>query len=107
MQSTMLLLALLPGTVIAPPDEPPASHHPHAAPRAGYLSGAHHPCLADATGRRRSQTAVVDSGVCVRGTTGLRVVDAPAFPRISGYFIVSAVYRISEKAADVIIETAK
>jgi choline dehydrogenase-like flavoprotein len=33
---------------------------------------------------------------------GLRVVDASAFPRIPGFFIVSAVYMIAEKAADVI-----
>jgi choline dehydrogenase len=29
------------------------------------------------------------------------------FPKIPGYFIVSAIYMISEKAADVIIEDAK
>ena len=39
----------------------------------------------------------------VHGTKGLRVVDASAFPRIPGYFIVSAVYMIGEKAADVIL----
>lgn len=38
----------------------------------------------------------------VRGTQGLRVVDASVFPRIPGFFIVCAVYMIAEKAAEVI-----
>jgi choline dehydrogenase-like flavoprotein len=33
----------------------------------------------------------------------LRVVDASVFPRIPGFFIVSSVYMIGEKAADVIL----
>ncbi|MGH7929452.1 MAG: GMC family oxidoreductase, partial [Candidatus Binatia bacterium] len=39
----------------------------------------------------------------VHGTKGLRVVDASVFPRIPGFFIVSAIYMIGEKAADVIL----
>jgi len=39
----------------------------------------------------------------VKGIDGLRVVDASVFPRIPGFFIVSAVYMIGEKAADVIL----
>src|SRR5262249_7805333 len=50
--------------------------------------------------------AVLDSRFRVRGTDGLRVVDASVFPRIPGYFIVTAVYMISEKASDVLIEDA-
>jgi choline dehydrogenase len=50
--------------------------------------------------------AVVDSRFRVLGTQGLRVVDASVFPKIPGYFIVSAVYMISEKASDVITEDA-
>jgi choline dehydrogenase-like flavoprotein len=49
---------------------------------------------------------VVDSGFRVYGTRGLRVVDASVFPRIPGFFIVSAVYMIGEKAADVILADA-
>ena len=48
----------------------------------------------------------LDSRFRVRGVEGLRVVDASVFPKIPGYFIVSAIYMISEKAADVIIEDA-
>jgi choline dehydrogenase-like flavoprotein len=43
----------------------------------------------------------------VHGTQGLRVVDASVFPRVPGLFIVSAVYMIGEKAADVIAADAK
>jgi choline dehydrogenase len=50
--------------------------------------------------------AVLDSRFRVRGTDGLRVVDASVFPRIPGYFIVTAVYMVSEKASDVLIEDA-
>jgi choline dehydrogenase len=42
----------------------------------------------------------------VFGTKNLRVVDASVFPRIPGFFIVTPVYMISEKASDVIIEDA-
>jgi choline dehydrogenase-like flavoprotein len=46
---------------------------------------------------------VLDSDFRVHGTQGLRVVDASVFPRIPGFFIVSAVYMIAEKAASVIL----
>jgi len=47
--------------------------------------------------------AVLDSKFRVRGTRGLRVVDASVFPRIPGYFVVVPIYMVSEKAADVIL----
>jgi choline dehydrogenase-like flavoprotein len=43
----------------------------------------------------------------VYGTEGLRVVDASVFPYIPGFFIVSAVYMISEKATDAILADAR
>jgi choline dehydrogenase-like flavoprotein len=43
----------------------------------------------------------------VHGVDGLRVVDASIFPRVPGLFIVSAVYMVGEKAADVIIAEAQ
>jgi choline dehydrogenase len=46
---------------------------------------------------------VLSSDFRVHGTKGLRVVDASVFPRIPGFFIVSAVYMIGEKAADAIL----
>ncbi len=46
---------------------------------------------------------VLGSDFRVYGTQGLRVVDASVFPKIPGFFIVSAVYMIAEKAADVIL----
>ena len=48
---------------------------------------------------------VLDSNFKVLGTEGLRVVDASVFPRIPGFFIVSAVYMIGEKAAAAILAT--
>jgi choline dehydrogenase len=50
---------------------------------------------------------VLSSDFKVHGTKGLRVVDASVFPRIPGLFIVSAIYMIAEKAADVILREAR
>jgi len=47
--------------------------------------------------------SVLSSDFRVLGTQGLRVVDASVFPRIPGFFIVSAVYMIGEKAAAAIL----
>ena len=67
----------------------------------------HHASCSCAIGPRDSG-GVLTSDFRVHGTEGLRVVDASAFPRIPGFFIVSSVYMIAEKAADVILaETAK
>ena len=49
---------------------------------------------------------VVDNDFRVYGTNGLRIVDASVFPKIPGFFIVSSVYTIGEKAADVIHQAA-
>jgi choline dehydrogenase-like flavoprotein len=54
----------------------------------------------------RETGGVLGSDFRVHGTRGLRVVDASVFPRIPGFFIVSAVYMIGEKAADVILAEA-
>jgi choline dehydrogenase len=47
---------------------------------------------------------VLDSAFKVHGTARLRVVDASVFPRIPGFFLVSAVYMIAEKAAETILK---
>ncbi len=52
----------------------------------------------------RDKGGVLDSRLRVYGVPRLRVVDASIFPRIPGYFIVSAIYMAAEKAADMILE---
>jgi choline dehydrogenase-like flavoprotein len=66
----------------------------------------HHASCTNKIGADDDPLAVLDSRFRVRGTKGLRVVDASVFPRIPGYFIVTAVYMIAEKATDVILEDA-
>ncbi len=66
----------------------------------------HHASCTCKIGADDDKMAVLDSRFRVRDVEGLRVVDASVFPKIPGYFIVSAIYMISEKAADVIIEDA-
>lgn len=46
----------------------------------------------------------MDSKFRVHGLDNLRIVDASVFPEIPGFFIVSSVYMIAEKAADEILE---
>jgi choline dehydrogenase len=66
----------------------------------------HHASCTSRMGARDDPMAVVDSEFRVFGTTGLRIVDASVFPHIPGFFIVTAVYMISEKASDVILAAA-
>ncbi|MCX7098503.1 MAG: GMC family oxidoreductase [Methylococcales bacterium] len=64
----------------------------------------HHASCTCPIGRDDDPMAVLDSNFKVRGIKGLRVVDASVFPRIPGFFIVSSIYMIGEKAADVILK---
>jgi choline dehydrogenase-like flavoprotein len=66
----------------------------------------HHACGTCRMGRRPQDGDVVDSNFRVHGVDGLRVVDASVFADIPGYFVVSHIYMISEKAADVIAAAA-
>lgn len=54
----------------------------------------------------REGGGVVNGDFEVHGTQGLRIVDASVFPRVPGFFIVSSVYTIAEKAAEVILAKA-
>ena len=67
----------------------------------------HHASCTCKIGRKDDSMAVLDGDFQVYGTERLRVVDASVFPRIPGFFIVSAIYMIAEKAADVILTDAK
>ena len=67
----------------------------------------HHACGTCRIGARGEPMAVVDSRFRVRGATNLRVVDASVFPHIPGFFIVTPIYMISEKASEVILADAR
>jgi choline dehydrogenase len=66
----------------------------------------HHASCTCKMGVRDDAMAVVDSKFRVYGTKNLRVVDASVFPHIPGFFIVTPIYMISEKASDVILADA-
>jgi len=55
----------------------------------------------------RDKGGVLNGDFEVHGTKNLRIVDASVFPKIPGFFIVTSVYIIGEKAADVISQAAK
>ncbi len=67
----------------------------------------HHASCSNPMGKADDPNAVVDSNFRVIGTQNLRVVDASVFPRIPGFFIVTPVYMIAEKASDAILAAAK
>jgi len=48
------------------------------------------------------EASVVNKDFQVHGVKNLRIVDASVFPKIPGFFIVTSIYMIGEKAADVI-----
>lgn len=67
----------------------------------------HHASGSCRMGSEDPADAVLDSRLRVNGVKNLRVVDASVFPRIPGFFIVSAVYMVSERATDLILEDAE
>ena len=67
----------------------------------------HHASCTNKIGRREDPMAVVDTDFRVHGTRNLRVVDASVFPRIPGYYILTPIYMISEKASAVILADAE
>lgn len=73
-------------------------HHPCGTCRIGSDTWQPNP------GELKDKAAVLDSHLRVHGVRGLRVVDASVFPRIPGYFIVTPIYCVSEKAADDILK---
>ena len=55
----------------------------------------------------REEGGVLDSTLSVHGVARLRVVDASAFPRIPGFFVAAAIFMLAEKAADMVLATAR
>ncbi|KAK6834032.1 hypothetical protein PG987_008726 [Apiospora arundinis] len=66
----------------------------------------HHACCTAAIGGDGEEGAVLDSSFRVRGTKGLRVVDASAFPVVPGFFIQLPTYLLAEKATKAILDAA-
>ncbi|WZH45726.1 Choline dehydrogenase [Fusarium acuminatum] len=66
----------------------------------------HHASCSCPIGADNDPMAVLDSQFRVRGTEGLRVVDASVFPKIPGFYIALPLYMVAEKASDVIIQAA-
>ncbi|NER39983.1 MAG: NAD(P)-binding protein [Oscillatoria sp. SIO1A7] len=71
-----------------------------------YNAWGHHASCSCPIGDR-AKGGVVNGDFEVHGTKNLRIVDASVFPKIPGFFIVTSVYIIGEKAADVISQAAK
>jgi choline dehydrogenase len=67
----------------------------------------HHASCTCKMGRADDAMAVVDSRFRVHGVGNLRIVDASVFPRIPGFFVVTPVYMLSEKASDAILADAR
>lgn len=65
----------------------------------------HHASCTCPIGPADDVMSVLGSDFKVKGTPNLRVVDASVFPKIPGFFIVTSVYMIGEKAADVILNS--
>ncbi|KAI0550711.1 choline dehydrogenase [Xylaria curta] len=63
----------------------------------------HHASCSNPIGADNDPMAVLDSNFKVRGTSGLRVVDASIFPKIPGTFIALPIMIASEKAAAAIL----
>ncbi|GAW24444.1 hypothetical protein ANO14919_140280 [Xylariales sp. No.14919] len=68
-------------------------------------SWGHHASCSNKIGSDDDKMAVLDSKFRVRGTEGLRVVDASAWPRIPGTFPVLPIMMMSEKATEDILAT--
>jgi choline dehydrogenase len=66
----------------------------------------HHATCTCKLGRADDPLAVVDSDFRVYGTEGLRIVDASVFPAIPGFFVVTSIYMLAEKASHVILAAA-
>jgi choline dehydrogenase len=95
-----------PFKVIYPLEEEALRNPKMLAEKVVAESWGHHACGTCKIGSKADPTAVLDGDFRVRGVQSLRVVDASVFPKIPGFFIVTPIYMISEKAAKVILAEA-
>ncbi|KAE8847114.1 hypothetical protein HRS9122_04021 [Pyrenophora teres f. teres] len=64
----------------------------------------HHPTSTNKVGPDSDPLAVLDTRLRVKGVSGLRVVDASAFPRCPGAFPAVATFLLSQRATDLVLE---
>ncbi|KAJ3579738.1 hypothetical protein NPX13_g823 [Xylaria arbuscula] len=94
----------------ANPRDTPTHHLPHLYETDEQLkewvkeeAWGHHASCSNKIGAASDPMAVLDGNFKVRGTRGLRVVDASVFPKIPGTFVVVPIMMISEKASAAIL----
>ncbi|KAF9472901.1 alcohol dehydrogenase [Pholiota conissans] len=78
-----------------------------AGPEMQSEDDGHHTCCTVPICAVDDAKAILNSKFRVKGVQGLRVVDASVFSKIPSLYIAAAVYTISEKAAEAIIEDAQ
>jgi choline dehydrogenase len=64
----------------------------------------HHPTSTNKVGPDNDAMAVLDTRLRVRGVSGLRIVDASAFPRCPGAFPAVSTFMLSERATGLVLE---
>ena len=68
-----------------------------------HLESAYHPCGTCAMGRDADGAAVTDAAGAVRGTRGLRVIDASLFPTIPNGNLNAPTIMVAEKLSDAVL----
>ena len=67
----------------------------------------HHASCSCPMGPDGDASAALNGQLQIQGAARLRVVDASVFPRIPGFFIVTSIYMVSERAVDLLDDAAK
>lgn len=67
-----------------------------------FVRSQKHPTCTASMSRDSSPNGVVNHKLCVKGATGLRVVDGSVFPRLPAAHPQAVIYAVAEKAADMV-----
>lgn len=95
------MLAKYRGPRLDPPAEANSDKDIEAWIKAKSIT-AHHPCATCPMGAEGDKAAVLDPDLRVKGTQGLRVIDASSMPDLISGNINAAVLVIAEKGADIV-----